>query len=492
RKQQVEAADVIAKLEADTMTKQQRMQKELARFNLAADTAGIDPERRARLEAAIREKYTEKKTGDSGLAKARLGEELADIRSAEQERQSVYRQSEAVIEAERRAGLLNEEAYFEARRSLAEGDTQSRISALQQEILVMSRFKGTATEEAQVRKDIATAAGRIGQASAEAIGRDLVLRTQQTAALNAQKRALVELQQAADAEYEALKRRLGVQVRETGTGSRRAGEEAQLEATAAEFTRRQNQLDAEYRNGRLRGREDQYRKELTLLITEEGKQLRAIKEFQRRKRDADADYRNGLSRGIQNVIDGTFETANRTARLTEDAFTGLGDALTDVFTKGKADWGSLEQTILSGITRIIVEQQLIRPIAQFLQGGSGGFLDFAGSILGNLLGGATGGSGMPDGVPTRGGRAMGGPVQAGGLYPVNELARHGPGEILTSGGRQYLMARQDGYVQPMTPASSGMQVVNNFHITGPVDRRTQQQIATAAGRGAQQAMARNG
>ena len=54
------------------------------------------------------------------------------------------------------------------------------------------------------------------------------------------------------------------------------------------------------------------------------------------------------------------------------------------------------------------------------------------------------------------------------------------------------MARQDGHVQPMTPVSSGMQQVNHFHITGPVDRRTQQQIATAAGRGAQQAMARNG
>ena len=500
RKQQVEAADVIAKLEADTMSKQQRMQKELARFNQAADTAGIDPERRARLEAAIRDKYTEKKPGDSGLAKARLGEELADIRSAEQERQSVYRQSEAVIEAERRAGLLNEEAYFEARRSLAEGDTQSRISALQQEILLMSRFKGTATEEAQVRKDIATAAGRIGQASAEAIGRDLVLRTQQTAALDAQKRALVELQQAADAEFEALKRRLGVQVRETGTGSRRSGEEAQLEATAAEFTRRQAQLDAEYRNGRLRGREDLYRQELDLLITEEGKQLRAIEEFQRRKRDADADYRNGLSRGIQNVIDGTFETANRTARLTEDAFTGLGDALTDVFTKGKAGWAGLEQTIISGISRIIVDQQLIRPIAQYLQGGGGsggGFLSFAANILGNLIGGgSSGGAGMPDSVPTRGGRATGGAVERGGLYEINET-RQGPGEVLNVGGRQYLMALQGGYVQPVgngqgSGAFGGatVQQINHFHVQGQIDRRTEHQLSAQVGRSAQQAMAR--
>lgn len=492
RKQQVDAAAEIAKLETDTMSKQQRMQQELTRFSRAADNAGLDPERRARLEAAIRAKYTEKPTGERGLARAQLAEQLQDIRAGEQERQTIYRQSEAIIEAQRQAGLLSEADYYDARRAFARLDADSRIGALQEEIETMQRFRGTATEEARVRRDISVAEQKINQARAESAGKDLILRTQQTAAIEAQARAMFELEAAADAELAALQRRLGIQVRQTGTGNRRAGEEAELEQVSADFTRRQLQLESEYRNGRLRGREDQYRKELTLLITEEGRQLQVIEEFQRKKREADANYRNGLSSGIENVIDDTFQTANRTARLTEDAFKGLGDALTDVFTTGKASWSNLEQTILQGITRIIVEQQLIRPIAQFLQGGSGGFLDFAGSILGNLLGGATGGSGMPDGVPTRGGRAMGGPVQAGGLYPVNELARHGPGEILTSGGRQYLMARQDGYVQPMTPASSGMQVVNNFHITGPVDRRTQQQIATAAGRGAQQAMARNG
>lgn len=494
RQQATEAQGRIEKLRDETLSKQLRMERELTKYRADASLAGVDAEQRARDEAAIREKYADKggSKSDRGLGRALLAEQLQDIRAGEQERQTIYRQSEAIIEAQRQAGLLSEADYYDARRAFARLDADSRIGALQEEIETMQRFRGTATEEARVRRDISVAEQKINQARAESAGKDLILRTQQTAAIEAQARAMFELEAAADAELAALQRRLGIQVQQTGTGSRRAGEEAELEQVSADFTRRQLQLESEYRNGRLRGREEQYRQELTLLITEEGRQLQALEEFQRKKREADANYRNGLGSGIENVIDDTFQTANRTARLTEDAFKGLGDALTDVFTTGKASWSNLEQTILQGVTRIIVEQQLIRPIAQFLQGGSGGFLDFAGSILGNLLGGATGGSGMPDGVPTRGGRAMGGPVQAGGLYPVNELARHGPGEILTSGGRQYLMARQDGYVQPMTPASSGMQVVNNFHITGPVDRRTQQQIATAAGRGAQQAMARNG
>lgn len=496
RKQQVDAAAEIAKIETDTMSRQQRMQQELTRFSRAADTAGIDPERRARLEAAIRAKYAEKPDrGERGLARAKLDEQLQEIRAGEQERQTVYRQSEAIIEAQRQAGLLSEADYYEARRSFVRLDADSRIGALQDEIETMQRFRGTATEETRVRRDISVAEQKINQARAESAGKDLILRTQQTAAIEAQARAMFELEAAADAELVALQRRLGIQVRQTGIGDRRAGEEAELEQVAADFTRRQLQLESEYRNGRLRGREEQYRQELTLLIMEEGRQLQVIEEFQRKKREADANYRNGLSSGIENVIDDTFQTANRTARLTEDAFKGLGDALTEVFTTGKTSWSSLEQTILQGITRIIVEQQLIRPIAQFLAGGSGGFIDFAGSILGNLLGGATGGSGMPDGVPTRGGRATGGPVERGGLYEINET-RRGPGEVLNVGGRQYLMALQGGYVKPVAAggvaAGRTLQQVNNFHVSGPIDRRTQQQLATQTGRAAQTAMMRNG
>ena len=59
---------------------------------------------------------------------------------------------------------------------------------------------------------------------------------------------------------------------------------------------------------------------------------------------------------------------------------------------------------------------------------------------------------------TTGRRAAGGPVRSGGLYEVNE--RGAPGELLTTGGRTYLMAASDGMVTPInqTPvgaASSG-------------------------------------
>lgn len=79
-----------------------------------------------------------------------------------------------------------------------------------------------------------------------------------------------------------------------------------------------------------------------------------------------------------------------------------------------------------------------------------------------------------------GGRAAGGAVTAGGMYRVNE---NGP-EMLEMNGQSYLMmGDRGGNVRQGT----GTNVVNNFSVSGPVDRRTEAQIGRAATRGVQRA-----
>lgn len=466
------------------LTRQQQMQREIAQAEQLGLAAGRS---RAEIEAqigAIRAKYADKGTGGRSLGRALLGEDLQEIRSAEQERASVYRQSEAIIEAQRRAGLLNEAEYYAARQSFVALDQASRTSALQAEIDRLQQFKGTATEEAQARREIAAATGKLAQARAEAAGRTEILRLEQEA-LNAAERAELQIASGrAAAEIQRIRTAGRDYMALAGMGaSQREQYEAQIQLQA-EFTRRAQALEEDRLRGRYAGREDAYRAELTQLTIEEGKQLQALQEFYRLKREADADAAAGFRRGVGNVIDDTFQTANRTARLTEDAFGALGDALSDVFTKGKADWKGLERTIISGISRIIIEQQFIRPIAQLLQGGgvSGGswFGSLLGMFSGNPLAGASGfGDYNAIGALT-GQRAAGGPVSAGGLYEINET-RRGPGEVLNAGGRQYLMAMQDGYV---SPSASKASVVYSPTTVIKVDSRTDRaqvyQIAAAA------------
>lgn len=92
--------------------------------------------------------------------------------------------------------------------------------------------------------------------------------------------------------------------------------------------------------------------------------------------------------------------------------------------------------------------------------------------------------------PAAGGRAIGGPVSAGNMYRVNE---RGP-ELLNVAGKQYLMTgAQSGAVTPIGQGGGGNQIHQtiNFVSSGPVDRRTADQLGAAAFRGGQRAMARN-
>ena len=89
---------------------------------------------------------------------------------------------------------------------------------------------------------------------------------------------------------------------------------------------------------------------------------------------------------------------------------------------------------------------------------------------------------------------MGGQVERGRIVEVNET--DGPGELFNVGNRQYLLASQSGRVTPQkTEAKSNtptaMTVINNFTLAGRVDRNTEAQVAKAAGRGLQTAMARH-
>lgn len=475
------------KLEEGSLTRQAQLAKALANANALADRAGISMAERAGVLAQIRQKF------DGGQNRAQLGEDLAKIKADEAEKLATYRNTESVIDALRAAGVLRDADYYDAKRAYAKLDQQAQEDALRAEIARLQAFKGTTTENLEAQKQIVETRSRLAQVQAAGSARAVILDIQQKAAVDALARSFSEMEFAAVAAYAATERRVNFATGSQGMGDRQRQQAADEFNVRERFTRQLEQLDADYRVGNLRGQKEQYEKRRQLLLDNQDFELQQTASAYQQLDALRLKWETGYSAGLANVLDGASNAAERTRALTEDAFRGLGDALTDVFTTGKADWRSLEKTIVSGITRIIIEQQAIRPIAQYLSGGSGGgALSSLFSTAISFLTGSGGGSGMPDGVPTRGGRAAGGRVEAGGLYPVNELSSHGPGEILTSGGRQYLMARQDGYVQPMSAASGGLQQVIHFHSTGAVDRRTQQQLATAAGRGAQQALARNG
>ncbi len=140
----------------------------------------------------------------------------------------------------------------------------------------------------------------------------------------------------------------------------------------------------------------------------------------------------------------------------EDAIVG-GNSLRDVL-KG------LEADIIRIVTRKLVTEPLGNALTGMLggggSGGGGNFLSSIGNWIGSLF---------------AGGFADGGFIPPGKWGMTGE---RGPEPVF--GGRAGVTVRPAG----------GMSVTNHFTISGPVDRRTQQQIAAAAMRGVQMASQR--
>lgn len=174
---------------------------------------------------------------------------------------------------------------------------------------------------------------------------------------------------------------------------------------------------------------------------------------------------------------GVAQEAEDQAKQLQDSVKQLGLTFTSAFEDAVVGGKGLKD-VLKGIeadllrlgTRKLVTEPFLNFLSQAVGGATGGGGGIFASIFGSLFGGR---------------RASGGPVSAGRIYEVNE---RGP-ELLNMGGRQYLMATQDGTVTPTGAAapSAPRQVIQHFHFSSPTDRRTQLQVGAEAQRGLQQA-----
>jgi len=146
--------------------------------------------------------------------------------------------------------------------------------------------------------------------------------------------------------------------------------------------------------------------------------------------------------------------------------------------------GVLSNSIVSNVLSIF--QTLMGSMGSGGGGGSG----WAGLISSFASsGGGGGGDWASSFAAFAGARANGGPVNALGLYRVNE---QGP-EVLTVGNEDFLMmGNRAGRVTANDQIGGNqMQQVNNFMIQGRMDRRTESQIAQDVGQRTQRAVMRN-
>ncbi|MDO9400891.1 MAG: hypothetical protein Q7T46_05480 [Polaromonas sp.] len=163
-------------------------------------------------------------------------------------------------------------------------------------------------------------------------------------------------------------------------------------------------------------------------------------------------------------------------KLAENIQDSLGSGLADIL---NGNFKNIGDGFVQMINRMVAEA-LAADLARKLFGGnvSGGS---GGGLLGSILG-SGGGSGIGDFFSSLFGFAAGGNVAPGQLVRVNE---QGP-EMLDYQGKQYLMnGNSNARITPNGGGGGGLSQTVNFYNNGPIDKRTQTQIAAAALQGAQ-------
>lgn len=206
---------------------------------------------------------------------------------------------------------------------------------------------------------------------------------------------------------------------------------------------------------------------------------------------ADA-FQAAVAEMAKNAIEDTKKAVGEMDEFSRQAARNIQDALGDTLKSSlRGDFASIGKLWTDLIFKMTAEAAAAK-IGQALLGDFGKTGEIGG-IFGDGLSWLSNVIGI--------GRADGGPVNPRSLQRVNERGF----EVFTDPmGQDWLMTgARGGYVTPSNqvrgamgadqasaaPAKT-MQQVNHFHVSGPIDRRTQHQVAAQVGRAAQQALAR--
>lgn len=430
------------------------------------------------------------------IAKAQLAADLEDIKNASASLISIYSDAERIMEARRNAGLISEREYYAAKLGFLNLNSSEQERALRLEISRLESEKVAGKEKIDNARKIAEAQSRLDKLRNNSAASVEILKIQETSALKAIEQSYKDAEDAAKSYLDTINRQAAREIAGMGRGNLQREKDALTNQREDKFQGRRETLEGDLRRGQIT--REQYEK---LLEVERSAYLRALAQddmYWAEKLKKQQDWSVGASEAMANYYAEAMNVAKQTEDLFTNAFQSMEDALVKFVTTGKLDFKSLADSIVAGITRIIIQQQM----AKAMGGGGGG--DWLTSIIGAVVGGSTGGgfdmyggsagatnsllmSLLGNGV---GGRAIGGPVSAGGIYRVNE---QGP-ELLNVAGNQYLMmGNQSGSVSPDV-SGGGSSTVIHVNVTPPpnTSRSSAVQWGAEAGRQMQFAMSRTG
>lgn len=413
-------------------------------------------------------------------AKAQLAYDIAQIKQASDAYINTIANAQKIVEAKRAAGLLDEGDYYAARLGFLNLNNAAQEDALKKEIARLQAQKLSGKDKIDNDRKIADSEAKLAKVREDSVTSLQLLGIQEASAASKLQQYYRDAEDAASDYLDTLRRAQAAELSGFGAGRQERDRLAGRAQIEDKYTSQRRDLDKSRRDSEFSGtfgsdEQKKYDDEIDRIRRFQATALGEYDAYFAKRLAQEGNWANGASEALQNYIDNSRDIAAQTEELFTNAFKGMEDALVSFVTTGKLDFKSLANSIIADITRIIIKQQ-IAAAAKSLFGDSGG--GSSGGFITSLLGGLFGG-----------GRAIGGPVSAGGMYRVNEK---GP-ELLNVAGKQYLMMGNQGGTVTPTGGDGGGSTVVQVNVTAPQggSRATALQWGADAGRQIQRALDRN-
>ncbi len=109
------------------------------------------------------------------------------------------------------------------------------------------------------------------------------------------------------------------------------------------------------------------------LLDEEIEKLKKRRgEIQKQAEEARGSWEEGVRQGWRNIEKDVTDVAGNVADITQNAFNGMADAMTDFVMTGKADFRSMAESIIRDISNMIIKMMLFNSINSAFGGWLGG------------------------------------------------------------------------------------------------------------------------
>ncbi|MGC8099873.1 phage tail tape measure protein [Metapseudomonas otitidis] len=275
-----------------------------------------------------------------------------------------------------------------------------------------------------------------------------------------------------------------------GLGARERQRLNEQNDLSREYTKARSLLAESASENKISG--SQYESELAKINSIYKSELASIDNFYREDDKKRANWVNGANDAFADYIDSAKNVSGQTYDLFNKAFGGIEDSIVDFVMTGKLSFSDLANSIIADLVRIEARKAIAFAIGGSESGGGSGFggllklgftaasAYFGGGLSASAAGSLAAGSsqlGYAQDLSNfvAGARAGGGPVSAGSMYQVGENNRP---ELLTQGGRSYLIPGDGGNVTPIRGnGGGGGPVTNVFNLPNVTNAREAREAA---------------